>query len=95
MQYYHLKDAARQVWLTPEVIDSHTYSININGNTFTYTSGAGETALGICTGLALAITNFNSSKFNGSILKLLSGNIMLKVSSKDDDLISVTFYPRF
>lgn len=88
------KDAARQVWLTPEVIDSHTYSININGNTFTYTSSVGETVLGICTGLALAITNFNSSKFNGSV-EVLSGNTMLKVSSKDDDLISLTFIQDF
>lgn len=88
------KDAARQVWVTPEVIDSHTYSINVNGNTFTYTSGVGETVSDICTGLALEISDFNSSKFSGSV-EVLSGNTMLKVSSLDDDLISVTFIQDF
>lgn len=76
-----IPSAALDSWWKPEVANNRMYTITVEGNNFSYTSGAGATATDIVSGLAAAASIVSYPTFSVAV-DLIDGNQHLKVSSK-------------
>lgn len=80
---------ALQVWWRPDVKNSTTYTISVNGSDFSYTSDASATDSEIITGLASAINAVASVNYEAGA-DVQDGVNLLKVQTKTESTISVT-----